>query len=86
MNSVRDVGRWKGSLLAKYALASYWYFRVILEDRSPGLTYALQGEEVPFISCWDITSVLDIGGAEEIPANGSSLSGKSLCVFTKEFP
>lgn len=61
MNGVRDIGRWKGSLLAKYALASYWYFRVILEDRSPGLTYALQGEEVPFISCWDITSVLDIG-------------------------
>lgn len=29
---------------------------------------------------------LMLAGAEEIPANGSSLSGKSLCVFTKEFP
>lgn len=29
---------------------------------------------------------LTLAGAEEIPANGSSLSGKSLCVFTKEFP
>lgn len=29
---------------------------------------------------------LTLPGAEEIPANGGNLSGKSLCVFTKEFP
>lgn len=60
MNGVRDIARRKGSLLAKYVLASYWYLRVILEDRSPELTYALQREEVLLISCWDITSVFDI--------------------------
>jgi len=86
MNGERDVGRWKGSLLAKYVLASYWCFRVILEDRSPGLTHALQGEEMPFISCWGSADVLDIGRGRSNPANGSSLYEKSLCVFTKEFP
>lgn len=61
MNSVRDIARWKGSLLARYVLASYWYFRVILEDVSPGLMDALQGKEVAFLRYCDTSHVLDIG-------------------------
>lgn len=63
MNSVRDIARWKGNLLARYVHASYWYFRVIWEDLSPGLMDALQGKEVPFLRCCGISNVLDIGRA-----------------------
>lgn len=63
MNSVRDIARWKGDLLARYVLASYWYFRVILEDVSPGLMDSLQGKEIPFLRCCGTSHVLDIGKA-----------------------
>lgn len=63
MNSVRDIARWKGKLLARNMLSSCWYFRVNLEDVSPGLMDALQGKEVPFLRCCGISNVLDIGRA-----------------------
>lgn len=82
MNSVRDVARWKGNVIARYVLASYWFFRVILEDVSPGLTDALQGKEMPFFSGVVVLLMcLTLAGPEEIPVNSSSLCEKSRFCF-----
>lgn len=64
MNSVRDIARWRGNLLARYVLASYWYFGVIQEDVSPGLMDGLQGKEMAFLRYCDTFHVLDIGRAK----------------------
>lgn len=85
MNDVRDIARWKG-LLTKYVLTSSWYFSVFLDDRSPGLTYALQREELPFISCCYVTGVLDIGKGGRNSCKRQQFVQKKNFVFTKEFP
>ena len=87
LNSVRDIARWKGNILAMYVLSSYWCFRVILGDVSPGMMDALQGKEMPFVSCCGTSYVLDIGRARRNACKIVAVCVKKApFVFTKEFP